>query len=84
MLHPYVVIFRGKKQCFCFSPFCEEERVSRTLSRHFLKSQPKLGLMSTLSCKGSWEVGISDFFSLEMSGDGTDVREGGLQMAVGV
>ena len=57
---------------------------SRTLSRHFLKSQPKLGLISTLRCKGSWEVLISDFFSLEISGDGTDVREGGLQMAVGV
>lgn len=61
-----------------FSFFVKRKGFSRTVSRHILKSQPKLGLTSTLSCKGSWEM---ETFGLEMSGDGTDVGEGGLRMA---
>lgn len=51
----HAVMLRERKQCFCFSPFCERKGFSRTVSRHILKSQPKLGLTFTAKLQG--EVG---------------------------
>lgn len=74
-------MLRGKKQCFCFFSFCEEEGVFQNRKQTYPQVPAKTGSYITLSCKGSWEM---ETFGLEMLGDGTDVGEGGLRMAVGV
>lgn len=49
-------MFKGKKQVRSdFLLFLMREKFSRLLSRHFLKSQPKMGLMATFCSRESWE-----------------------------
>lgn len=71
--HPHAVMFKGKRQVLCFSSSLRRENISRTVSRHFLKSQPKKCILWPPSAaKKVGKERVCGFFILQLSGEGTD------------
>lgn len=77
---PHTIMFKGKWQ----APFVEERKIFQSPNRHFFKSQPKLGLRTTLSCSESLErenIWLSQSWSVRRR---YKLGRRGLWMAVGI